>query len=183
MYHRIPPVMYLERVQKSNDFSFCHTLITMLACREINPEASFITENFPKKNLLVKDAFRYLSCLIQTYRTQGRLQKLNLVRKTSIIRTYVVRTTSGRMPNFKFAFSFWNLTSYEFGRWKKSKISFLNFLTGQIFDIYPNFPYIFHFFEKLKVREKSCQKEASGRMFSKFVHKASGLEMENNILQ
>ena len=67
------------------------------------------------------------------------------------------------MPNFKFAFSFWNLTSYEFGRWKKSKISFLNFLTGQIFDIYPNFPYIFHFFEKLKVREKSCQKEASGR--------------------
>ena len=163
MYHRIPPVMYLERVQKSNDFSFCHTLKTMLACREINPEASFITENFPKKNLLVKDAFRYLSYLIQTYRTQGRLQKLNLVRKTSIIRTYVVRTTSGRMPNFKFAFSFWNLTSYEFGRWKKSKISFLNFLTGQIFDIYPNFPYIFHFFEKLKVREKSCQKEASGR--------------------
>ena len=76
---------------------------------------------------------------------------------------YAARTTYGRMSNFKFAFSFWNLTSYEFGRWKKSKISFLNFLTGQIFDIYPNFPYFLHFFEKLRFWEKSCPKEASGR--------------------
>ena len=89
------------------------------------------------------------------------------------------------MRIFKFGFRFRNLTLYEFGRWKKSKISFLNFLTGQIFDIYPNFPYFWHFVEKLKVREKSCQKEASGRrpddvrttsgrMFSKFVFEASG---------
>ena len=89
-----------------------------------------------------------------------------------------VRTTSGHVRVFKFGFRFRNLTSYEFGRWKKSKISFLNFLTGQIFDIYPNFPYFWHFFEKLKVRENSCQKEASGRRpdviknhFRKFLRK------------
>ena len=46
--------MHLERVQKSNDFSFFYTLKTMLACREIKPEASFITQILiPKNNLLI----------------------------------------------------------------------------------------------------------------------------------
>ena len=45
--------VFRKSPKKQNDFSFFYTLKTMLACREIKPESSFITQNFLKNNLLI----------------------------------------------------------------------------------------------------------------------------------
>ena len=45
--------VFRKSPKKQNDFSFFYTLKTMLVCRKIKPEASFITQNFPKHNLLM----------------------------------------------------------------------------------------------------------------------------------